>query len=109
MLVALIAILGPSDPDLVQPFAESLGKWVGPIGGACFCFLGGMWVAKHAKNAEMANAVMVGIATASIDILILVGSGAPFQILFVISNIGRVVAAVLGGYLVLRNRCKKSG
>ncbi len=104
VLVALIAIFGPSDPDQIQQYAETLGRWVGPISGACFCFLGGIWVARHARDSVIVNGVMVGIATASIDIMLLFVSGTPFQILFLISNCGRIAAACLGGYLVWRNR-----
>ena len=42
---------------------------------------------------------MLGVFVALLDAGLLVAGSAPFQWLFVISGVGRIVAGTLGGYL----------
>ena len=46
ILIALVATFGPSESASAQAFAERLGRWVGPIGGALCSFLAAFYVAR---------------------------------------------------------------
>jgi hypothetical protein len=39
------------------------------------------------------------VLTAGLDVAILIGERPPFEVLFLFSNVGRVAAGALGGYL----------
>jgi hypothetical protein len=99
-LVLLVAIFGPREAGAAEGYAEQLGQWVGPIGGAISCLLGGLWVARSVSIRRPLHGLLVGVTAAVIDIALLLASGASFQLLFALSNIGRVVAGGLGGWVV---------
>ena len=98
-LVLAVALFGPSEPSAAQAYAERIGLWVGPIAGFLMTLAGGWWVAKDLANFQLRNGFVLGLVVAMIDISILLLSGADFQLIFAISNIGRVVAGSLGGWL----------
>ena len=102
VLVLIVAIFGPSDPAAAEAYAKDLGYWVGPIAGFVFCLLGGWWVAKGLDTPPLVNGLLLGIAVAAIDITILVLAGEAFQTVFAVSNVGRVIAGTLGGWLSAR-------
>ncbi len=102
-LVVVIAIFGPSEQEALQAYAERLGYWIGPIAGFCFTLFGGWWVAKGLSGQHILNGLLLGVTVAAIDITILVANGAEFQTMFAISNIGRVVAGSIGGWLAARS------
>jgi hypothetical protein len=97
-LVGVVAFFGPADATAARDYAERLGQWIGPIGGAAYCFIGGYWAARSAGASRILYGVLVGVVAALIDVALLVGSGADFQILFVASNLGRMMAGALGGW-----------
>jgi len=101
-LVLLVALFGPADGVAAQAYAERLGYWVGPIAGFGFCLLGGFWVARGLHTAQVPNGLVLGCVVAGIDIGILVVSGAAFQPVFAVSNIGRVIAGSVGGWIARR-------
>ena len=107
-LVALVALFGPKEAAAAQAYAERLGAWVGPIGGAVMCFIGGLWVARSAGHRGVMHGVLVGFVASLIDSALLIGMGAAFQFLFVASNLGKIVAGGLGGW-VARGRASVSG
>jgi len=98
-LVLIVAAIGPSDPDAAQSYAERIGLWVGPIAGFLFTLIGGWWIAKGLAEFQLINGFVLGVVAATIDITILVLSGAEFMLVFAVSNIGRVIAGSLGGWL----------
>jgi hypothetical protein len=102
LLVVLVAVLGPDDAAAATAYAESLGRWVGPIGGAVMTFLAAVWVARPMRSLELRHGVVLGILAALLDVTVLVASGAPFEGLFLISNAGRIIAGTLGGLLASR-------
>ncbi len=104
VLVLLVALVGPSEQAAASAYAERLGYWVGPIAGFGFCLLGGWWVARGLAASHVLNGVALGVAVAAIDTAILFFSGAEFQPVFAISNIGRVSAGSIGGWLASRSR-----
>jgi membrane glycosyltransferase len=101
-LIAFVALCGPRDAAAAKEFAERHGVWVGPIGGAVMCFLGGLLVARSVATNRILHGFLVGAATAVIDVALLIAAGAPFQLLFVASNVGRVMAGGLGGWAATR-------
>ena len=101
-LVVIVALFGPADPAAAQAYAESTGFWVGPLAGFAFTLIGGWWIARSLANSQVLNGFALGVAVALIDISILVMSGAEFLPVFVYSNVGRIFAGSLGGWLAGR-------
>jgi hypothetical protein len=103
VLVLLVALVGPADQAAAEAYAERLGYWVGPIAGFVLCLVGGWWVAKRLSASHMVNGLALGVTVAVIDIVVLFASGAEFHPIFAVSNIGRVVAGTIGGWLAGRS------
>lgn len=103
-LVALVMIFGPPGFAAAQPFAERLGAWVGPISGFVLCLAGGYWVERGAATSRIQNGFAAGAAGAVLDLAIAAMAGAPFQLLLVLSNVGRIVGGSIGGLLASRFR-----
>lgn len=102
-LILVVALFGPAEQDAAQAYAKQLGFYIGPIGGFIFCLLGAWWVARKLTHAHILNGFILGLAVAIIDISILLASGPEFHPLFIISNIGRVVAGTLGGWFATQH------
>jgi hypothetical protein len=109
VLVLLVAVLGPSDADAAREFAARLGRWVGPTAGFLLCLLGGWAAARIAGSRHVLHGLALGGTVAVLDVSILVGSGEPFEALFVLSNVGRVIAGSIGGYLAGRSNRQPTG
>jgi hypothetical protein len=105
-LVILVVLFGPSDRTATQAYAERLGFWVGPISGFVFCLLGAFWVARRVIDSHITNGLALGIAAAALDIGILIAIGTPFKPIFALSNVGRVFAGIIGGWLAGRPQRK---
>ena len=103
-LVAIVAVFGPNDAAAAQQFAERIGFWFGPLSGFVLCIAAAYWVTKRLTSGHVYQGALVGAAAAAIDIALLVLSAAQFQLVFVFSNIGRVLAGAIGGWLASRNR-----
>ena len=99
VLVLIVALLGPPDPTEAQAYAERLGYWVGPIAGFVLCLGGGWLVARGLTEGHVLRGLLLGTMVAAIDVAILVASGAGFQMIFALSNSGRLVAGALGGLM----------
>ncbi len=99
LLVALVAIFGPSDAGEAQEYASRLGSWVGPLGGALATFLLALWVARPLVDSHVLHGALLGFLVALLDAGLLIAGSTGFQWLFVISGVGRIVAGTLGGYL----------
>ncbi len=104
ILVLLVAVFGPSDKNAAQAYAQSLGLWVGPVSGFVLCSLGGFWVARDLVKLHVANGFALGVAGAAIDAGLLIAAGASFENVYLVSNLGRVVAGTIGGWLAQRNQ-----
>jgi hypothetical protein len=102
VLILVVAVFGPSDPAAAQAYAERLGSWVGPIAGFTLCLAGGWLVARRLASGQVARGFLLGTLVAAIDVAILIAGGAAFQLIFVVSNLGRIVAGSLGGYLATK-------
>lgn len=103
-LVALVAILGPKEPGAAEEFAQKLGRWVGPIGGALVSLLGALWVSRPLERGHVRHGVLLGLGLALLDAGLLAASQAPFEWIFVGSNLGKIVAGYLGGALAGQGR-----
>jgi hypothetical protein len=102
ILIALVATFGPSDPAIAQAFAERLGRWVGPVGGALCSFLAAFCVARPLTSGRKTNGAAVGVFLGVLDVVLLVANHAPFQWLFVVSNLGKILAGYIGGVASFR-------
>lgn len=97
-LVTIVAVLGPSEPKAVAEFAARAGMWVGPSASAVLCFLFARRLTGYMTLVpkRVAHGLALGVAAALADILILVVTRTPFELMFVFSAILRVFAAWLG-------------
>lgn len=102
LLVGVVAVSGPSDPEAAAALAERVGYWLGPAAGFLLCVVGGWYVAKDLESGRIRSGSILGAAAAGIDVLILVASGAAFRWVLVVSNVGRLIAGSLGGWLATR-------
>ena len=103
-LVAIVALVGPNENAAAQQFAERVGFWFGPISGFVLCVVAAAWVSRGLSSGRVYQGVLLGVAAAAIDISLLVLSAVQFQPVFVFSNIGRVLAGAIGGWLASRRR-----
>ncbi len=102
-LVLIVALFGPADPAAAQVYLESLGVWVGPIAGFAFTLVGGWWVAKSLADSHLLNGFVLGLAVAIVDVSVLLFSEVGFLLIFAVSNIGRVIAGSIGGWIASRS------
>ena len=102
VLVIMVAIFGPPDPGQAQAFAADLGYWVGPIAGFIFSFLGAYVITKNLSRSRIPNGILLGLLVAIVDVSILVGSDRGFEMIFLVSSTGRLVAGTLGAYVAER-------
>lgn len=100
-LVLVVALYGfvAHGPGTLTPeaVAQIAGLWVGPIAGAVVAFGGGWW-AGQASASPVRQAVIIGAGIAAIDLTILVLAGEALRPLFLLSNLGKLGAAVAGGF-----------
>ena len=101
-LVIVVALLGPLDPDAARAYAQETGYWFGPSAGFVLCIAGGWFVARRLTEGQILNGLVLGAAVAAIDVALIIASGAPFQFIFVVSNVGRIVAGTIGGWIASR-------
>ena len=102
VLVGIVGVFGPSDPGEAEAYAQRLGAWVGPLAGFVLT-LGGAWlIARSQAERHVVYGLVLGATVAAIDIILLLESGADFEPVFVLSNIGRLVAGGVGGWLASR-------
>lgn len=98
-LVGIVALLGPSDPELAPAYAQKVGYWFGPVAGFGLCLAGGWFVARYLTHHQIRNGFALGATVAAIDIALILVMGASFQVIFVASNVGRLLAGTIGGWL----------
>lgn len=101
-LILVIAIAGGGDADSRNAFAQRAGAWVGPIAGAIAAFGLSLWAGRPVPQHAILQSAVIGIDIALIDAAMLATSDAGFRWLFVISNGGKIVAALAGGLATAR-------
>jgi hypothetical protein len=106
-LVAVVSVYSLTRrADSVSPeeFAPVAGMWVGPIGGFLATLLFALWAAKHSPQRPIVQGASVGLGAALLDfgLGMLLGGGGPIHPVFFLSNGGRILAGVLGGWLASR-------
>jgi hypothetical protein len=102
LLLVAVAAFGPRDPFGAAFFADAAGHWIGPIAGAAAAFFGALWVVRPLKAGKVLHGAAIGCALAILDVAILVILRTPFEWLFVYSNLGKICAGWLGGFLAAR-------
>jgi hypothetical protein len=105
LLVAVVFVYSLiRQPESASPdeFAPRAGLWIGPIGGFLATLLFAWWAARHAVERKLASGMAVGFGTAFLDFGILLGAADALQPIFFISNGGRILAGVLGGWFAMR-------
>jgi hypothetical protein len=91
------------NPDSPTPeeFAPMAGNWVGPSAGFLMALVCARWVARRANERPITQGFVVGLGAALLDValgLVLAGTDS-LQPLCFISNAGRILAGLLGGWL----------
>jgi hypothetical protein len=100
-IVVVYSVIRPKESISPDEFAPRAGLWVGPIGGFVATLLFAWWTARRASEHRVICGTVVGVGTALLDLGlgILLGGAAAIQPVFFLSNGGRVIAGVLGGWL----------
>ena len=99
LLVAIVTAFGPPELGAAQSFAKQMGKFVGPIGGAACAYLAAYGIGRIAPERALSDGVIVGLCLAALDVIILIAAGAQFEWLYVVSNVGKLAAAIFGGWV----------
>jgi hypothetical protein len=99
LLVAAVFLFGPGTLAADRAFAERTGRWLGPLAGAIMTFFASWWAARTEPAAARRTGVFVGVLAAGTDVSILVAAATPFEWLFVMSNVLRVLAGMAGGVM----------
>jgi hypothetical protein len=106
LLLAIVEVYNAfRQEDSLPPeaFAPLAGNWVGPIGGFLATFLFAWWCAGRAPNRKLLHGIVVGIGTSLLDIgILLLAEDSVVQLIFLVSNSGRILAGILGGWLAMR-------
>jgi hypothetical protein len=97
VLVAMVAVSGSREATQAQAFAASVGRGVGPVGGAILTFIMSAWAGWPVPALALRHGLALGGLAAAIDLSIILAAGTPFELLFGVSNAGRVIAGALGG------------
>jgi len=103
-LLGLLTVFGPSEREAARAFAETAGRWVGPLGAAIMAFVMARWAVRPLVDRQLLHGFLVGAVAAALNVGIVVLAEAPFEWLFVASNAGRVVAGMLGALAAIRSR-----
>jgi hypothetical protein len=104
IVVLMYGLARNAESPTPEEFAPVAGTWVGPIGGFLATLFIARWAARRASKRPIAHGAAIGAGTAMLDFgigFLSVGGGA-IQPLFFISNAGRILAGVLGGWLGAR-------
>ena len=101
-LVAVVALFGPSTAEGDMAFAKETGIWLGPIAGFVFTVLLSWFAFRNLESKQLTHCVATRIVVAVVDVMILILGGSGFEMVFLFSNLGKVLAGYLGGLLASR-------
>ena len=104
ILIAIVAIFGPRNQADAEAYAQKLGLWVGPLAGVVLSFVGALWVSRGLPGGHLLHGFLFGLIYAMIDAALIFASKAPFMWLFVISDVGKFLAGIIGGLVAARRR-----
>lgn len=106
MVVVVYSFTSQTGSLSPEEFAPIAGNWVGPIGGFLATLLCGWWAARRALGRQITHGAAVGVGTALLDLSLgmLLGGGEAIHPILFLSNGGRIIAGVLGGWLAARGR-----
>lgn len=111
LLVAIVVMYGiVSDQTELgsmtpEEFAPLAGNWVGPIGGFLAAMFMAWWAARVITEGALWHGIAVGTGTGLVDLSLgLLMGGGTISVLLVLSNCGRVLAGVAGGFLAANPR-----
>ena len=104
LVVGVYSAMRRADSPTPEEFAPIAGEWVGPIGGFLATLFFSRWAASRATVRPIAHGAAVGLGTAILDVSIgiMLGGAGAILLVFVVSNVGRIVAGFLGGWLGAR-------
>ena len=101
VVVVLIYETTGVDPEARQAFAERVGMWLGPIVGAIATF-GFGFLAARGTDRPLLHGIIVGVAVALLDAVLIFAPGTKFVPLFAVSWAGKILAGVMAGLLAAR-------
>jgi hypothetical protein len=79
-----------------EAFARTAGQWIGPIGGALATFLAAWWASANSTR-PLRVAAWVGGLVVAFGGVVLWGSQSAIEWIHVVSYVGKMLAALLGG------------
>ena len=97
LLIAMVAVFGPREAGQAQAYAASLGRSVGPIAGGIMTFIMSAWAGWPVPALALRHGLALGGLAAALDLSLIFATETPFELLFGVSNAGRVIAGALGG------------
>jgi hypothetical protein len=105
LVVVVYSAIRPAGSQSPEAFAPQAGMWVGPIGGFLATLLFSWWAARRAQPRQLVHGAAVGLGTAVLDFSlgVLLGGGGAIEPVFFFSNVGRIIAGLLGGWLAARS------
>lgn len=101
-LVVIVFLFSPTSAESPQDFATRIGFVAGPVAGFVLTLLAAWWVARPLGENRLLHGIATGVVVALLDISMLVASDANFTPIFIVSNVGRVFAGTVGGWLASR-------
>jgi hypothetical protein len=102
ILFALVAAFGPSEEQAAADYATRLGRMVGPIGGTMMGFIVAAKIGRK-SSAPVQQGLLLGMGLAILDTVLLLVANAPFEWLFVLSNLLKILGSGAGGALAAAN------
>jgi hypothetical protein len=108
-LVTRDAAGAPLEEPAIQAWAARAGRVVGPLAGAAWTLLCAIRVARGARERPVAHGVAMGLVLAVFDVGVILAMQVPFELLYVGSNLLRVLAGAAGGAIAQRRQSSLQG
>jgi hypothetical protein len=102
ILIALVALFGPSEEQAAADYAAHLSRMVGPIGGTMMGFIVAARIGRK-SSAPVQQGLLLGVGLAILDAALLLIANAQFEWLLVFSNVLKILGSGTGGALAAAN------
>ncbi len=103
-LALVTMVFSPSDPVAAASFAVTAGRWAGPLGGTFIAAIVALVIGRTLADRRTLHGALIGAVAVLFDVGILTLAAPPFDWLFVLGNVGRLVGGAMGGVVAERAR-----
>ena len=104
LLALVTTVFSPADPTAVAAFAATAGRWAGPLGGTLVAAIVALVIGRTLADRRILHGTLIGATAVLFDVGILALAAQPFDWLYVVGNVGRLVGGVIGGMVAARAR-----